>query len=86
MSTENPARPAVRAPYGELERSLIDQYLRARGHDPAHLDALPEPVRDALLKEASTYASAKLTEVESRSHLIDAMHDGVPGARGTGLD
>jgi len=68
-----------------LERALIDEYVRARGHDPRKLSEVPEPGRSALLRDASTYASLKLTEVESRSHFLDEIHDGAPGTSKTGL-
>jgi hypothetical protein len=64
-------------PLGQLERSLIDEYLRARGHDPHALSALPAPEREALLKDASVYASSKLCEVESRSHFVHELHDAI---------
>ena len=63
------------APLSGLERALIDEFIRARGYDPLRLDDLPAAQRDALLKEASTYASAKLCEVESRSRFVDELHE-----------
>ena len=65
------------APLGQLERSFIDEYVRTRGHDPRALSALPAPERDALLRDASVYASSKLCEVESRSHLVHELHDAI---------
>jgi uncharacterized protein (DUF302 family) len=66
----------LQSPLGQLERSLIDEFVRARGYDPARLSALPEGERDRLLRDASVHASSKLTEVESRSHYLDEMHSG----------
>jgi hypothetical protein len=71
----NPIQPTL----GELERTLISEYLRGRGHDRKTIEALPEPERHALLTEASTYASARLTEIESRSHFVHDIH-GTSGA------
>jgi hypothetical protein len=68
-----------------LERALIVEYVRARGYDPLRLADLPEEERKALLKDASVHASLKLTEVESRSHFLDELHDGTPGNPKTGL-
>lgn len=79
MTSEADSPAPRRAPLGELERALIDQFLRTRGVDPARLDALPERDREALLKEAGLYASAKLTEIECRSHFLDDIHVSVPG-------
>lgn len=71
-------------PLGELERALIDQFVRARGYDPAKIDGLAEHEREALLKEAALYASGRLTEIESRSHFLDEMQADVPGIRERG--
>jgi hypothetical protein len=86
MSAERAEPSRLQAPLSQLERALIDEFVRARGYDPRNLSEVPEPERSALLKDASTYASLKLTEVESRSHLLDEMHDGIPGtSKTTGL-
>lgn len=66
----------VEAPLGQLERSLIEEFVRARGHEPNTLADLPEHERERLLADASIYASGKLTEVEARSHFVDEIHDG----------
>jgi len=85
MSAERAETP-VQPPLGQLERALIDQFVRERGHDPARLSEMSEPEREKLLRQASLYASAKLSEVESRSHFLDEMHDGAAGTTKTGLD
>lgn len=69
----------VDAPLEQIERSLIDQYLRMRGYEPHAVSALPAAERDALLKDASIYASSKLCEVESRSHFVHELHDAIGG-------
>lgn len=86
MSPERVDRPPLEAPLGQLERALIDEFLRVRGYDPDRLSDLPEPERERLLKEASVYASARLTEVEARSRFLHDLHDGVPGITKTGVD
>jgi hypothetical protein len=63
------------APLGQIEQSLIDEFLRSRGHDRRTVEALPEGERYALLADASVYASSKLTEVESRSHYLDELRE-----------
>jgi hypothetical protein len=70
---------------GNLERTLIDEFLRLRGLDDRDaLDTLPETERHDLLVEASTYASARLTEIESRSHYVHELH-GAQDASGHGV-
>jgi hypothetical protein len=66
----NPLQP----PLGNLERMLIDEFLRVRGLDSEALDKLSEPERHELLAEASSYASTRLTEIESRSHFVQELH------------
>ena len=57
-----------------LEQALIDDFIRMRGHDPAHINQLPPAERDALLRQATTHAAAKLAEVESRAHFVHEIH------------
>lgn len=62
-------------PLAELERRLIDEYLRQAGHDPEALRARHDDAARKLLIEASVYAATKLTEIESRSHYVRDIHD-----------
>ena len=75
MNTHEPPHPE--APLARLELSLIDEYVRKRGLDPARLADLIAADRDALLKNASVYASCKLCEVEMRSHYVHELHDAI---------
>ena len=74
MVDDRSDRPAMQLPLGELERTFIDEYVRARGYDAQTLAALPEDARRALLADASLYASMKLSEVESRSLYVHEIH------------
>lgn len=65
----------LRAPLADLERALIETYLHAKGLDEGKLAALPPAEREALLSEASVYASAKLAEIEARSHYLHEIHE-----------
>lgn len=73
-------------PLGQLERTFIDEFVRARGYDPHKLSDLPEHERERLLADAGVYASGKLMEVESRSHFLDDIHDATPGILKRGGD
>jgi hypothetical protein len=75
MNTERPEQP-LHDPLADLERALIDEFLRARGHSLSSLRELPPEQATTLLKEASLYASSKMTEVESRAHYVDELHHG----------
>jgi hypothetical protein len=67
--------PPVESPLAGLERVLIDEYVRNHGCDPSQLGELSEPAREALLKAASVHASARLSEIESRSQFVHEIHD-----------
>ena len=63
------------APLAELERVLIETFLSARGFDAAALARLPEAERVAQLREASVTVSARLAEIEARSHYLHDLHE-----------
>lgn len=75
MSSDRSDTAPIQPPLGELEQTLIDEYVRARGYDPSNLAELSADVRHDLLKDASLYASTKLSEVESRSHFVQELHE-----------
>jgi hypothetical protein len=75
MNTEQRKDHVLRAPLGELERALIETFIHARGFDVRTLADLPEQARTALLREASTHASAKLAEIEAKSHYLHEIHE-----------
>ena len=61
-------------PEAALERMYIEEYLRGRGHTLQSLQSLPAAEARQLLIEASSYASAKLAEVETRARLVQDIH------------
>ncbi|HUK33138.1 MAG TPA: hypothetical protein VLV86_04445 [Vicinamibacterales bacterium] len=63
--------------FGRLEQVLIADYLMKRGYSADAIAALPSTERDALLKDASVYASSKLCEFESRSHFVRELHEAI---------
>lgn len=63
----------LEVPLAELERHLMAAYVAGVGQD---LDALRRRTDDAahaLLAEASRYASCRLSEIEARSHYVQAL-------------
>lgn len=76
MAIEQFDELAARSSYAALERAYIEEYLRSQRVSLAELHSLPEARRRALMRDASSYASMKLSEVEARSHLIEEMHGG----------
>ena len=80
MTADRFDTPRLAAPHATLEEALIDEFLEAGGHDPQALRRRTDPVARELLKQASLYASMKLTEVESRSHYVHDIHRGTESA------
>ncbi len=74
MSTRDPDAPVRADQTAQFETALIEQFLRAGGHDPARLHELPVEERERLLKEATAYAAGRLAEVESRAHFVHDLH------------
>lgn len=73
MTTNTDAIPPMEEPLAQLERELITAYVAGAGHD---LDTLLNRTDDQarhVLAEASRYASARLTEVESRLHYLRSL-------------
>jgi hypothetical protein len=57
-------------PHGPLECALIDEFLAERGHTLRSVGSLPLPERRELLRRATSYATLRLAEIESRAHFV----------------
>jgi hypothetical protein len=75
MTARDPDVHPMEDPERQLEKTLIDDFIRSRGHDPTALDSLPEDERARLLTEASTHAAGRLAEIEAKAHFVRDMHD-----------
>ena len=53
--SDNTATRPVQPPLGQLERALIEEFVRTRGYDPSRLGELADQEREKLLSEASIY-------------------------------
>jgi len=62
-----------------MEKMLIETYLKGKGYTLEGLKSLPDEEAKQLMKEASTYASGKLAEVEVKAHLMQVLHDAYIG-------
>jgi ribonuclease HIII len=78
MDSDRSDSPRMQDKYAQLERALIDEFLRINGYDSHTVLTLPEEKRIALLTNAAEYAAVKLAEVEARAHYIHEIH----GAKG----
>jgi hypothetical protein len=80
MSTEKTnSQPLTEDMHAGLERSLIEGYLKDKGYTLEKLKQLPEAEFKQFMKEASTYASGKLAELEERAHFLQELHDAYIG-------
>lgn len=73
MKTSEPINRPMEEPLAELERELINAYLAGAGQDLQTLLTRNDEQARQLLADASLYATAKLTEVESRSHYLRSL-------------
>lgn len=82
MSPEknNNSKPLMEDMHALLEKTLIEAYLKGKGHTLEDLKKLPEAEAKRLMTEASVYASGKLAELEERAHFIQELHDAYTGA------
>lgn len=72
--TPTPTQVTSGDPMAELERRLIGAYVAGAGHDLDALLTRTDEDAKRLLAQASRYASAKMSEVEARSHYLHALH------------
>ena len=66
--------PPIEQPLAELERQLIREYLAGAGEDVAALMMRTDDEARQRLAEASRHASAKLGEIEAKSHYVRELH------------
>jgi hypothetical protein len=66
--------PPVEDPHARLEMMYIVEYLKSKNYQLAELAALPDKEVKQLMEEASSYASLKLTAVETGASFVDALH------------
>src|SRR5688572_4601467 len=66
----------LRQPHADLPRQLITAYVTGAGYDFHELLARAAADEDArrLLTDAGRYASARLSEIEARSHYVHELH------------
>ncbi len=62
----------------QLQKALIEEYLREQGYSIEKLKDLPAETAKQLMVEASKHASLKLEEIEARAHFVKTLHDSNP--------
>lgn len=73
-STPDVERCSSEGPQSALEKNLIQEYLQQKGYSLESLHQLPQDEAHRLMREACTYASLKLAEVESRARFREEIH------------
>jgi hypothetical protein len=58
----------------QLARYYIEEYFHSKGLTSEQVHQLPIADARQLWVEASQYAAIKLTEVESRAHIVQELH------------
>lgn len=76
MSIEaHPENPPPGNPQEKLEILFLEAYLASKGYHLKDIHLLPAEVSKNLMTEASIYASNRLAEIETRSNLVNELHD-----------
>ena len=73
-TTDHEDNATLHEPLAELERHLLGAYIAGTGHELHDLLARTDEDARRLLAQASLYASAKLSEIEARSHYLQELH------------
>jgi hypothetical protein len=73
------SQPPAEDIHAFLEKTLIESYLKGKGYTLHDLKKLPEKTARQLMKEASTFASCKLADVEVKARLVKKLHDAYIG-------
>ena len=63
----------MKEPLAELEKELINAYVAGAGQQFQTLLARDDEDARRLLRDASLYATARLTEIETRSHYLRSL-------------
>ena len=73
MGTKPIPDTPIEQPLAELERRLLQDYLRNAGETYESLHQRSDPFAHMLLAQASAYVATRLAEVEARSHYLRAL-------------
>lgn len=70
------AESPLEDPQARLERSLIDEFLKARGCTLSTVGQKSVTERHALLTQATQYAVERLAEIDARAAYLHQLHGG----------
>jgi hypothetical protein len=76
MPPRNVDDTTARVAQAYLEWAYLEEYLKGIGYSFEQLRTLPGELARALMRDASLFASMRLSEVEARAHLMEELHGG----------
>jgi hypothetical protein len=76
MTTRAMDDTTARVAQAYLEWAYLEEYLRSLGYSVEQLRQMPGARARALMRDASLFASMRLSEVEARSQLVEELHGG----------
>ena len=68
------SKNTAESPETALEKQLVADFLRGKGYRMEDLHKLPADQASALMKEACSYASLKLADIEAKSIFRKTIH------------
>lgn len=76
MTTRAVDDTTARVAQAYLEWAYLEEYLKSLGYSLDQIRTLPGARARALMRDASIFASMRLSEMEARSHLVEELHGG----------
>ncbi|MEI8167106.1 MAG: hypothetical protein WCG26_12040 [Chloroflexales bacterium] len=76
MVARVPDDSTARVAQAYLEWAYLEDYLRGIGYSLDQMRTLPSAMSKSLMRDASLFASMRLSEVETRSQLIEDLRGG----------
>lgn len=76
MPPDSADETSARLAQSHLEWAYVEEYLNSIGSSHEQLRTLPKLRAEAIMRDASLFASMRLSEVEARSHLVEELHGG----------
>ncbi|PDW02088.1 hypothetical protein [Candidatus Viridilinea mediisalina] len=76
MPMRTPNDTTARVAQAYLEWAYLEEYLKGVGHSVEDLQTMPAERAKELMRDASLFASMRMSEVEARSHLMEELHGG----------
>lgn len=76
MANSLAVETTARVAQAYLEWAYLEEHLKGLGFSLEELRTLPSERAKAIMRDASLFASLRMSEVEARSHLVEELHGG----------